>query len=237
MGFWYADLSIALALRAKSEQAAASIDKYARAKYRTYHGSEEGWEPLLTRLAAGEKLPPGGFAKSISRALTAPEMAVQAVADHDPGSLSFADWEFILAQRDTSPANRDAAEKVWKAIGEKQKGGEARLKISAKVISATPERIQAAISDANQESGTPDVEIAMTRPLAPLPSPGLMAELADESLPVAGGTCAEPRPQACTRDFRPACGVRRDGSHKTYSNACSACADQDVVTQSAGGCP
>ena len=62
------------------------------------------------------------------------------------------------------------------------------------------------------------------------------AELADESLPIAGGACADPRPQACTSDFRPACGVRRDGSSKTYGNACSACTDPDVVTQSAGAC-
>ena len=63
------------------------------------------------------------------------------------------------------------------------------------------------------------------------------AELADESLPIAGGACASPRPQMCTRDFRPACGLRRDGTRKTYDNACSACADADVDSQAAGACP
>jgi Kazal-type serine protease inhibitor-like protein len=63
------------------------------------------------------------------------------------------------------------------------------------------------------------------------------AELAEESLPVAGGACADPRPQVCTRDYRPACGLRRDGGHKTYGNACSACSDPEVVTQAAGACP
>ena len=63
------------------------------------------------------------------------------------------------------------------------------------------------------------------------------AELADESLPVAGGACADPRPQMCTRDYRPACGIRRDGSRKTYGNACTACADPDVLSQEAGDCP
>ena len=98
----------------------------------------------------------------------------------------------------------------------------------------------------------------MARPLSPLPAVGsgisvvgmlsdyraqpftfLMTrgELAPESLPVAGGPCADPRPQMCTRDYRPACGIRRDGSRKTYGNACSACADADVVTQGAGACP
>ena len=62
-------------------------------------------------------------------------------------------------------------------------------------------------------------------------------ELAPESLPVAGGPCADPRPQMCTRDYRPACGLHRDGTRKTYGNACSACSNPDVLTQSAGACP
>ena len=258
LGFWYAARAIALAHEAKNETAAASIDKYARARYRVYHGSEDGWDALLATVAAGSHTPPGNFAASISRALTTAEAAVQAVADHDPAALSFADWEFILAQRDASPDNKAAAEKVWKAIGEKQRGGEARLKIAVKVILATPERIVAAITDENQASGTPDLEIALARPLAPLPSAGVkisiigvlsdyqpkpflfhmtQAELADESLPVAGGACANPRPQMCTQEFRPACGQRRDGQRKTYGNACTACADPAVESQAAGACP
>jgi hypothetical protein len=127
-----------------------------------------------------------------------------------------------------------------------------------KVISATPDRIEAAITDVNQASNMADLGVALARPLSPLPAVGasiyiigtiadyrlrpfqfLMtkAELADESLPVAGGTCADPRPQMCTLDYRPACGVRRDGSQKTYGNACSACADPDVMSQGAGACP
>jgi tetratricopeptide (TPR) repeat protein len=258
LGFWYAARAVVLARAARNDQAAAGIDRYARARYHGYHGSEEGWDALIARIADGQRLPPDNFADSISRALTTAEAAVQAIAMHDPANLSFADWEFILAQRDASTANREAAEKVWKAIGEKQKGGEARLKIMVKVISATPDRLEAAITDENQTSGTIDLEVALARPLAPLPSPGVkiaiigllsdyrpnpfrfhmtQAELADESLPVAGGACANPRPQMCTQDFRPACGLRRDGTHKTYSNACLACADNDVESQAAGACP
>lgn len=258
LGFWYAARAIALAREAKNEQAAAGIDKYARAKYHVYHGSEEGWDPLLARVASGQRLPPDNFAGSISKALTTAEAAVQAVAEHDPATLSFADWEFILAQRDASPANKEAADKVWAAVRDKQRGGEARLKISVKVVSATPERITAAITDENQATNTADLDVAMARPLAPLPSPGVkiaiigvvsdyqpkpflfrmtQAELADESLPIAGGACASPRPQMCTKDFRPSCGLRRDGTRKTYDNACSACADADVESQAAGACP
>jgi len=48
--------------------------------------------------------------------------------------------------------------------------------------------------------------------------------------------CQEPRPQACTMDYRPVCASRRDGSKKTYSNGCNACADADVVSWVENAC-
>jgi hypothetical protein len=63
------------------------------------------------------------------------ELAVMAVDQNDPATLSFSDWELILSYRDASLANRGAADRVWKAIQEKQKNGAARLKIPVKVIS------------------------------------------------------------------------------------------------------
>jgi tetratricopeptide (TPR) repeat protein len=258
LGFWYAARSIAIARAAKSEAAAADIDRYVRSRYRIYRGSEEGWNELLARVAAGERLPPANFVKSIPRALTPPEAALVLVEENDPASLSFADWALVLRHRDATPANKAAAEKVWKAISDKQQGGGTRLKIPVKVISATPDVIEAAITDEAQAANIADLHIAMARPLAPLPAVGAKiaiigtlsdyrplpfrfmmtrAELAPESLPVAGGPCADPRPQMCTREYRPACGQRRDGSRKTYGNACTACSDPDVVTQAAGACP
>ncbi len=257
LGFWYGARAIAIARTAKNDQAASGIEKYLRARYLRYHGSEEGWDALVKRVAAGDKAPPDGFAKSISRAMSPPEAAVQVVIDNDPAALSYAQWAFVLSHREASEANKDAADRVWRAITDKQKDG-ARFKIPVKVIAATPERIDAAISDQNQASNTADLSVAMARPLSPLPAVGSMisivgtlgdyrvrpflfmmskAELADESLPVAGGPCADPRPQMCTRDYRPACGLRKDGGRRTYGNACSACADPDVTTQSAGACP
>ncbi|HTR83034.1 MAG TPA: hypothetical protein VMI56_01050 [Reyranella sp.] len=256
-GFWYAGRAIALARAAKNETTAQSIEKYARSRYEHYHGSEEGWDGLLKRATAQPGVAPDKFAGTVTRALTPPEAAVQMASGMDIGNLSFVDWEFILAHRDDSPDNKAAAEKVWKVIVDKQKGG-ARLKIPVKIVAATPEKLEAAISEENQASNTADLVIEMAHRLNPLPATGSTisiigtiqdyqaspfrfflskAELADESLPVAGGACAEPRPQVCTRDYRPACGVLRDGSRKTYGNACSACADPAVLTQSAGTCP
>lgn len=258
LGFWYAARAIAIARAAKNEAAAADIDRYVRSRYRIYRGSEEGWNELVARVVAGEPAPPANFVKSIPRMLTPPEAALVLVEDNDPSSLSFANWALVLRHRDATPANKAAADKVWQAIGVKQQGGGARLKIAVKVISATPDRIEAAITDESRAGNVVDLVVTMARPLSPLPAVGanisivgmlsdyraqpftfLMTrgELAPESLPVAGGPCADPRPQMCTRDYRPACGIRRDGSRKTYGNACSACADPDVVTQGAGACP
>jgi len=58
---------------------------------------------------------------------------------------------------------------VWRALADKQKDG-ARLKIPVKVITAKPDRIEAAISDENQASNAIDLIIALARPLSPLPA-------------------------------------------------------------------
>lgn len=257
LGFWYGARSIAIARAAKADAAAADIERYIRSRYRVYRGSEEGWTDIMARAAGNERAPPANFVKSIPRALSPAEAALVVVEEHDPSSLSFADWALVLRHRDASPANKAAAEKVWKAITERQ-GENTRLKIQVKVISATPDILEAAITDVAQANNIADLHIVMAWPLAPLPAVGskiaiigslsdyrtqpfrfvmTKAELAPESLPVAGGACADPRPQMCTRDYRPACGLRRDGTRQTYGNACSACSDPDVVTQAAGACP
>ena len=60
----------------------------------------------------------------------------------------------------------------------------------------------------------------------------------DKPAPPAGATvCEDPRPEVCTMDYRPVCGTLRDGSKKTYSNGCGACADAEVVSWVENECP
>jgi predicted methyltransferase len=60
-------------------------------------------------------------------------------------------------------------------------------------------------------------------------------------------TCSEPRKKACTREHRPVCGQVDTGVRcikapcpstetKTYSNACTACADEKVMSYVSGAC-
>jgi hypothetical protein len=48
--------------------------------------------------------------------------------------------------------------------------------------------------------------------------------------------CEEPRPQVCTMQYDPVCGLTGNNQYKTYSNACSACSDASVSAHSPGAC-
>ncbi len=59
--------------------------------------------------------------------------------------------------------------------------------------------------------------------------------------------CEEPRPQICTREYRPVCATRFTGTQcvttpcpateeKTYATGCTACADAKVIEYSEGAC-
>jgi len=60
--------------------------------------------------------------------------------------------------------------------------------------------------------------------------------------------CTDPRPEMCTQDYRPVCGLRDTGvrcvtapcdaatEERTYSNACVACSHADVHGWRPGAC-
>jgi tetratricopeptide (TPR) repeat protein len=171
-GFWYVAKAFQLAQGNAAGQ--KSIEDYGKAKYRRYHGGEDGWDQLIAG-AAKQADRPSDF--SVKPAATPAEIAVKAVHDNAPGDLSFGDWEFVLSFRDASPANKEAADKVMQAILEKEKQGAARMKIPVKVISATPDAIQAAITDDNQQAGKADLQITMTKPMLHPPAAGAMIDI------------------------------------------------------------
>ena len=55
--------------------------------------------------------------------------------------------------------------------------------------------------------------------------------------------CKDPRPEMCTREYRPVCASLRcesgdcTQSIKSYSNGCVACRDSQVVKYKPGRCP
>ena len=173
-GFWYCAKAISLAQNESNPQTAQGIAAYCKAKYKNYHGSEEGWDRIVGETAS-ENAPPSNFAPS--KELTPAELAVQAVQKNDPASLSFSDWEFVLGFRDASTANKDAADKVWQVISDKEKNGQAKLKLPVKVIAATKYAIQAAVTDDNQQANKADLQASMEKPMEHPPAPGTKIDL------------------------------------------------------------
>ena len=48
--------------------------------------------------------------------------------------------------------------------------------------------------------------------------------------------CEMPRPEVCSREFRPVCGLHNDGKYKTYATACSACSNKQTTSYYKGVC-
>jgi len=177
-GFWYAAKAINLASSQNNQAAAQGINAYAKAKYQRYHGNAEGWDQFVQSTAnQTTPPPPANLEKVITKAPTPQELACKAVQENDPGQLSFSDWEFILQYRDAAPCNKDAAEKVWAAIQAKEKNGEAKLKITVKVISASKDSLDVAITDDNQQANKADLHVVLEKPVLKPPAPNAMTDV------------------------------------------------------------
>lgn len=182
-GLWYCSKAIQLAQKMNNAQAVTGMANYCKAKYKRYHGGDDGWDQIVAGAQAQTALP-ADFAASIKPAPTPCELAVQAVQQNDPASLSFGDKEFILSkancppeQRGT-PENKAAADKVWQSIQDMEKGGEARLKIpEVQVIAADKDTIDAAITDENKAAKKADVHVIMEKPMLHPPAAGTTTDI------------------------------------------------------------
>lgn len=172
-GFWYVAKAGALAAANNNMAGQQSILSYGKARYHRYHGGDDGWDQVVAS-ANETDAPPADFAKTIKPAPTPADLAVQAVQQNDPASLSFGDREFILGFRDATPANHAAADKVWKSILALEKNGKARLKIPVMVIAANGGSLDAAISDENQTGKKADLRVKLAKPADSLPAAGSM---------------------------------------------------------------
>jgi len=172
-GFWWAARADTLATAAGDHDAQSVIEGYAKPRYSRYHGGEDGWDALVAEAGAG-LVPPANFA--ITPAASPAAVAVQAVHDAPISALSFSDWEFILAQRDASPENHAAADKVWATIDALQKHG-VHMKFQVKVIAFGSDGLDAAITDDNQQARHADVHIKLASAPATTPTVGSMVSV------------------------------------------------------------
>jgi tetratricopeptide (TPR) repeat protein len=176
LGFWYGAKALSIAQK-QNPQAFQAWSPYFLSRYKKYHGNTDDWNQRMAT-AATETAPPANFVASIPLAPTPCDLAAQAVQQNDPGTLSFSDWELVLSCRDKTPANKDAAEKVWAAIQAKEKNGEARLRIPVKVIAVTdPSTMDVAISEDNQAANKADTHVTMDKPMTKPPAVGANTDI------------------------------------------------------------
>jgi len=127
----------------------AQITKFGHAKYVKYHGSEDGWNELLT-LTATTTLPPQEFTIKQYVPPTPAEQAADLVKTKAPKEMSFAEWELVL-----SKGTPQDAEKVWSAI----KG--VALQMEGQVIKAAPTELQIAGSQDDIDQKRADIVLTM----------------------------------------------------------------------------
>ncbi|HEX8815454.1 MAG TPA: hypothetical protein VF753_08135 [Terriglobales bacterium] len=143
----------------------AQIVKFGHSKYVKYHGSEDGWNDLLTQTAT-TALPPAGFTIKAYVPPTPAEQARDLVKDKsaaDLKKLSFAEWQLVL-----SKGAQEDQDKVWNAI----KG--VPLQMEATVINATATQIDIAASQDDIDAKRADISLTMdgTMPAKMIPAAG-----------------------------------------------------------------
>ncbi|HEY2390961.1 MAG TPA: hypothetical protein VGK22_07280 [Candidatus Angelobacter sp.] len=176
LGFWYGAKALSIA-QASNPPAVASMSPYFVSRYKKYHGNTDDWNQRVAA-AATQTAPPADFVASIPLAPTPCDLAAQAVQQNDPGTLSYGDYELVLSCRDKTPANKDAAEKVWTFLQTKEKNGEVKIRLNGvKVITAATDTMDVAISEDNQAANKADMHVAMEKPITKPPAAGAMIDI------------------------------------------------------------
>jgi hypothetical protein len=128
--------------------------------YKRYHGSEDGYDAVVTAASANLE-PPAGF--TVTPAPKASDIAHQTVTSTpDLATLALSDKEFILQN-----GTPEDAEKVFATI----KGKSVQIP-DATVIAATDSSVQVAVSDDAVQSKTADFTFTMKEPLKTVPTVG-----------------------------------------------------------------
>jgi tetratricopeptide (TPR) repeat protein len=140
------------------------IEKAAEYYYNKYHGGMDGFDQVKT-LVTQSVLPPDSYNPTPAPPPPSPaDQAAKVVASTpDLKSLNLNDKEFILFN-----GKPEDAGKMWDTM----KGQ--TYEIPGKVVSATPDSVQLAVTDDAKASNTADFTINMKKPLATPPAIGTM---------------------------------------------------------------
>lgn len=162
-GFWF--IARALNLVANNPAAVKQIGDYAKAKYKFFHGSDEGWDQVMAKAATGG-MPPADFTV-VKYVPPSPEEQVQKLLNETPAEkMDFGLWIFCLTNG--TQAQQD---QVWNVIHGKA------VPFLAKVITATPDTLTLAVSLDGFDNNTPEVTVTMEPALKTLPEVGAQIKM------------------------------------------------------------
>jgi tetratricopeptide (TPR) repeat protein len=160
-GFWFI---IKAANMAQGDGKQQILD-YGKKKYIRYHGSEQGWNELVTDATSSQSvMPPASFTVAAAPPPPSPaEQAADLVKSKQPKDMSFAEWQLVL-----SSGNQAAADQVWNAIKDKA------VKLVAGVIGGNASSLQLAGSADDIDDKKADITLNMAKPLPAklVPQPG-----------------------------------------------------------------
>jgi len=150
-----------------------SIVKFGHNRYVKYHGSEQGWDDLLT-LTKSTPVPPAGFTIAQYVPPTPAQQAAELVKTKKPEEMSFAEWELVLSE-----AAPEDQERVWTAL----KGKNLQM-AEVQVISATPTKLELAASVDDIDQKRADIELAFPGPIPARSLPKVGDKINFEGTPV-----------------------------------------------------
>ncbi len=150
---------IARASNLQTSPGKEQIAKYGKSKYVKYHGSEDGWNNLLT-LTAGTPLPPANFTVAKYVPPTPAEQAAELVKSKAVKDLSFAEWQMVLSE-----GSPEDADKVWSVLKGKPLLMEAHI-ISIDTSSKTATRLLLAGSIDDVDAKRADIDLTMSAVLS-----------------------------------------------------------------------
>ena len=142
------------------------IAKFGKSKYNKYHGSEEGWNDVLT-LTKTTPLPPANFAITKYVPPTPAQQAADLVKSKKVEEMSFAEWQLVLSE-----GAPEDADKVWSVLKGKPLQMVAHI-ISIEASGKSPTKLQLAGSEDDIEAKRADIDLTMSAaiPAAKMPKP------------------------------------------------------------------
>lgn len=168
-GLFFIARAVNLAQGAGKDQ----IAKFGKSKYNKFHGSEEGWDALVTQ-AATTTLPPADLNITKYVPPTPAQQAHDLVSSKKVEEMSFAEWQLVLSE-----GAPEDADKVWSVLKGKP------LQMVAHIISIdSSSKLTLAGSSDDIEAKRADIDLTMAAAIPARQMPKADTDLQFEGTPI-----------------------------------------------------